>query len=60
LPPDARRRLEFGHERRVIDAVKTLRDIDLEDILGSKFDAVKDRCDRLPTGTSGAKAREVG
>jgi hypothetical protein len=60
LPTDDRRRLEFGHERRVIDAVKTLRDIDLEYILGSKLDAVKDRCDRIPTGTSWTKAIEVG
>jgi hypothetical protein len=52
--------LEFRQERRVIDAVKTLRNIDLEQMLGPKFDAMKDRCNGIPTGPSRAKAIEVG
>jgi hypothetical protein len=52
--------LEFRQERRVVDAVKTFRNIDLEQMLGPKFDAMKDRCTGIPTGPSRAKAREVG
>jgi hypothetical protein len=51
--------LEFGQERRLIEAVKTRRDINLPHGLGAAFDAVKDRRDGLPTGTSWAKARGV-
>jgi hypothetical protein len=43
----------------MIDAVKTLRNIDLEYILGSKFHAVKDRRDGIPTGPTGAKPIEM-
>jgi len=52
--------LEFRQERRVVDAVKTFRNIDLEQMLGPKFDAMKDRCNGIPTGPSRAKAIEVG
>jgi hypothetical protein len=41
--------LEFSQERQVIDAVKTFRNIDLEQVLRPKFDAVEDRCDGIPT-----------
>jgi hypothetical protein len=44
----------------MIDAIKTLGYIDLEQMLGPKFDPVKDRCDGIPTRPSGAKAIEVG
>jgi hypothetical protein len=60
LPTDARWRLEFCEERRVIAAVNTLWNIDLQQILGAKFEALKDRRDSLPTGPSGAKAIAVG
>jgi hypothetical protein len=33
----------------MIDAVKTLRNVDLEQVLRPKFDAMKDRCDGIPT-----------
>jgi hypothetical protein len=33
----------------MIDAVKTLRNVDLEQVLRPKFDAMKDRRDRIPT-----------
>ena len=44
----------------MIDAVKTLRNIDLPHVLGPKFHAVKDRRDGIPTGTTWAKAVGVG
>jgi hypothetical protein len=52
--------LEFRQERRVINAVKTLRNIDLEQMLGPKFNAVEDRRNGIPTGPSRAKAIKVG
>jgi hypothetical protein len=52
--------LEFRQERRVINAVTTLRNIDLEQMLGPKFDTVKDRGHGIPTGPSWAKAIAVG
>jgi hypothetical protein len=51
--------LEFGQERRVINPVKTLRNIDLQQILRPKFDAVKDRGDRIPAGTPWPKPIRV-
>jgi hypothetical protein len=39
----------------MIDAVKTLRNIDLEHVLGSKFNAMEDRRDGIPTGLTGTK-----
>ena len=44
----------------MIDAVKTLRNIDLQHVLGPKFDAVKARRDGIPTRASWAKAIGVG
>jgi hypothetical protein len=44
----------------VIDAIKTLGNVDLEQMLGPKFNPVKDRRDGIPTRPSGAKAIEVG
>jgi len=44
----------------MIDAVKTLRNVDLEHVLGSKFDALEDRRDGIPTGPTGTKPIEVG
>ena len=43
----------------MIEAVKTLRDINLQHVLGAEFDAVKDRRDGIPTGTSWAKSLGV-
>jgi hypothetical protein len=43
----------------MIDAVKTLRNIDLEYVLGSKFHAVEDCRDGIPTGPTGAKPIEM-
>jgi hypothetical protein len=43
----------------MIDAVKTLRNIDLEYVLGSKFNAVEDRRNGIPTGPTGAKPIEM-
>jgi len=43
----------------MIEAVKTLRNIDLEHVLGPKFDTVKDRRDGIPTGPSWAKPVRV-
>jgi hypothetical protein len=60
LPTDAWWRLEFGQERLMIDAVKTLGDINFQHVLRPKFDAVKDRGDGIPTGTPWAKAIGVG
>src|SRR5262245_37515274 len=44
----------------MIDAVKTLRNIDLQHVLRSKFDAVEDRRDGIPAGTPWAEAIGVG
>jgi hypothetical protein len=43
----------------MIDAVKTLRNIDLEYVLGSKFNALEDRRDSIPTGPTGTKPIEM-
>ena len=51
--------MEFGQSRRMIEAVKTRRDINLQHVLGAEFEAVQDRRDGIPTGTSWAKARGV-
>jgi hypothetical protein len=60
VPTDARWRWEFRPERRVLEAVKTLRNIALEQRLGPKFAARKDCCQGSPTGPSRAQALEVG
>jgi hypothetical protein len=44
----------------MIDAIKTLRNIDLEQVLRPKFDALKDRRDGIPTRATGPKPIEVG
>jgi hypothetical protein len=44
----------------MIDAVQTLRNIDLESILGAQFHAVQDRRDGIPTGPTGAQPIEMG
>src|SRR5262245_51186701 len=44
----------------MIDAVKTLRNVDLEHVLGSKFDALEDRGNGIPTGPTGTKPIGVG
>jgi hypothetical protein len=44
----------------MINAVKTLRNSDLECVLGAKFHAVEDRCDGIPTGPTGAKPIDMG
>src|SRR4029453_13097518 len=44
----------------MIDTVKTLRHIDLQHVLGPKFDAVKDRRDGIPTRASWAKTVGMG
>jgi hypothetical protein len=43
----------------MIEAVKTRRDINLQHVLGAECDAVKDRRDGLPPGTSWAKSLGV-
>jgi len=43
----------------MIDTVKTLRNVDLEYVLGPKFDALEDRRDGIPTGPTGTKPIEV-
>jgi hypothetical protein len=40
----------------MIDAVKALGNINFQHVLGPKFDAVEDRGDGIPTGTTWAKA----
>ncbi len=60
VPTDVRWCWEFGQERRVINTVKTLRNIDLPQILRPKFDAVKDRGDSIPAGTSWPQPIRVG
>jgi hypothetical protein len=44
----------------MIDAVKTLGDINFQHVLRPKLDAVEDRGDGIPTGTPWAKAIGVG
>jgi hypothetical protein len=44
----------------MIDAVETLRNVDLEQVLGPKLDALEDRRDGIPTGTTWAEPVEVG
>ena len=41
------------------DAVKTLRNIDLEHVLGSKFNALEDRRDGIPTGPTGTQPLDM-
>jgi hypothetical protein len=56
-PTDHRSSLCFGQQGVMTDTVEALGHIDLEGILGSKFDAVKDRFDGLPPRASWTKAR---
>jgi len=44
----------------MLDAAKTLGDINFQPVLRPKFNAVKDRRDGIPTGTTWAKAIGVG
>ena len=60
MPTEAGWRLAFGPYRRMIDAVNTLRNSDLQHLLRPTCDAVKDRRDGLPTGASWAKPVRVG
>jgi hypothetical protein len=39
----------FGQKGVMTDTVEALGNIDLEGVLGSKFNAVKDRFNRIPT-----------
>jgi len=52
--------LQFRQERLMLDAAKTLGDINFQPVLRPKFNAVKDRRDGIPTGTTWAKAIGVG
>src|SRR5215471_19861334 len=40
--------------------IEALRNVDLEHVLGAKFDALEDRCNGIPTGPTGTKPIEVG
>lgn len=60
LPTDVRGCGEFGHSRRVIHAVETLRHIDLRQLLRPASAAVTDRGDGIPAGPSWAEAICVG
>jgi hypothetical protein len=56
LPADHRGSLGFGQKGVMTETGEALGNIDLEGILWSKFHAVKDRFNRLPTGASWTKA----
>jgi hypothetical protein len=60
LPTNAQWRLQFRQERLMIDAVKTLGDINFQQVLRPKFNTLEDRRDGIPTGTTWAKAIGVG
>jgi hypothetical protein len=44
----------------MINAVEALRNVDLQQMLGPKFDALEDRRDGIPTGATWAEPVEVG
>jgi hypothetical protein len=60
LSTDTGWRLRFGQKRLVTDTVEAFRDVNLERVLRSKRDIVKDCPNRIPTGTPGAKAIGLG
>src|SRR5215467_11946657 len=56
LPTDHRWGLCFGQKGGMTDTVEAFGNVDLEHILRSKLDAVKNGFDRVPTGASWTKA----